>query len=273
MDAELNLRHWDAWAEAFGTDFRATTKCKTIKMLEVDALARRLSGLGVPAPRVLEVGCGNALNGAALCRMLPGLRWIGCDASPRMIENAHRVIAGQESDVSSRMEVIVANALDLGGFAGERFEAVYTDRCLINLASTDEQINAARGIAGLLSPGGPFLMLENSRQTHARLNAARAALGLPTRPSAPYNVFIDEDVLLPALADVYRLEAVDDFGSLHDLLLYAIKPAADPAHAIVYDDAVMQAAANLSIALAGTDGYTFGRFGQNRLWLFRRVPT
>ena len=63
MDAELNLRHWDAWAEAFGTDFRATTKCKTIKMLEVDALARRLSGLGVPAPRVLEVGCGNALNG------------------------------------------------------------------------------------------------------------------------------------------------------------------------------------------------------------------
>lgn len=271
MDAELNLRHWDALAAAFGTDLRATTKCRTIKMLEVDALARRLGDLDNPAPRVLEVGCGNALTGAALCRMLPRLRWVGCDATPRMVESACDVIAAQEPAVASRMEVVVANALDLGGFAGERFDAVYTDRCLINLASTDEHVRAARGIGALLAPGAVFLMLENSRQTHAQLNAARAILGLPGRLAAPYNVFIDEDVLVPALADLLHLEAVDDFGSLHDLLLYAIKPAADPAQSIVYDDALMQAVAALSIGLANTHGYSFGRFGQNRLWVFRRM--
>ena len=268
MDAVQNFRHWDALAETFGTELRATTKCRTIKLLEVSALARRLREVA-PAGRVLEVGCGNAFNGVALCRALPGLRWVGCDAVPRMIENARRAIAREESAVASRMEVLVADALDLGRLAGRGVDAVYTDRCLINLASLEEQVEAVRAIAALLPPGGCFLMLENSRQTHARLNDAREALGLPRRPPAAYNVFIDEDAFLPRVADVLRLEAVDDFGSLHDLLLYAIKPAAAPGRDIVYDDAVMEAATALSMAL-DAGGHAFGSFGQNRLWCFRR---
>ena len=55
---------------------------------------------------------------------------------------------------------------------------------LINLSSADEQLDAMRRIKSMLAPAGRFLMLENSVQTHARLNDVRTALGLPVRPAA-----------------------------------------------------------------------------------------
>ena len=59
--ARFNLakieEHWKQWAVAHGTSLRATTKNKTAKELELDALARAMTRHGVPArASVLEVG-------------------------------------------------------------------------------------------------------------------------------------------------------------------------------------------------------------------------
>src|SRR5204862_125869 len=72
-------------------------------------------------------------------------------------------------------------------------DLAFTDRMLINLSSAQEQLEAMERIASVVRPGGLFLMIENSVQTHRALNEARAALGLPFRPPAEFNVFIDED--------------------------------------------------------------------------------
>ena len=61
MDREQVRAHWRDWASKFGTALGATTRTGTAKMLEIDALVRRMSAIGLrDAPaHVLEVGCGN----------------------------------------------------------------------------------------------------------------------------------------------------------------------------------------------------------------------
>ena len=100
-------------------------------------------------------------------------------------------------------------------------QVVFSDRCLINLASLDEQVEAIRRIVSVLAPGGVFLMLENSLQTHAQLNVIRQSIGLEARPAATYNVFIDEEALGANLGQSVELLQVRDFSALHDLMLYA----------------------------------------------------
>ncbi len=54
-----------------------------------ETLAERIAALGLPpAPRVLEVGCGTGLLGAALLDRLPAARWLMTDIAPAMVERA-----------------------------------------------------------------------------------------------------------------------------------------------------------------------------------------
>jgi folate-dependent phosphoribosylglycinamide formyltransferase PurN len=64
------------------------------------------------------------------------------------------------------------------------------------------------------------------------------------------------------------LVRVDDFGSLHDLVLYLLGPLVNSGE-IDYDDPYVAAATDLSLA-APAGLREFGRFGQNRLLMFRR---
>ncbi len=66
MQKERNLQHWNDWAQKFGTDLRSTTKCQSIKQLEIAALSRKIAGLDKEPLRVLEVGCGNGRLRASL---------------------------------------------------------------------------------------------------------------------------------------------------------------------------------------------------------------
>jgi ubiquinone/menaquinone biosynthesis C-methylase UbiE len=286
-----NLAHWEAWAAEHGTELRATTKCVSIKRLEIEALIRQLQRrLATPAPLVLEVGCGNGVNGFALTSRHPTLRYVGIDFSPKMIENAVRTVErrkGQGDEAVARMAFGVADArllarpfvLDRGGphvvgsvvadaLAAPAIDAVFTDRMLINLASADEQLAVMARIASVLEPGGFYLMLENSRQTHAALNDVRQALGLPKRPAADYNIFIDEPTVVAPFQKTMALAEVEDFSALHDLLLYAIGPALEDGQ-VQYDTPLMTKVADASLALAQL-GLGTGAFGQNRLWIWKK---
>lgn len=289
MQKERNLEHWQSWARSFGTALRSTTKCQSIKRLEIAALARRIAEVSEVVGRenlnVLEVGCGNALNGLALSEAFPEIAWYGLDFSSEMVEQGRAVVASASNALASRMVVAEGDALSLSedsvlrALSGDsntdkkvspptRFDVIYTDRCLINLASATEQISACKNISRLLATKGRFLMLENSVQTHAQLNKLRQVLELPARQPAEYNVFIDEDVVIPAVQKFFDLKATDDFGSLHDVMLYAINPSIHSQNEVVYDDDAMMSVTTLLLGLGHESNQAFGRFGQNRLWTF-----
>jgi hypothetical protein len=149
------------------------------------------------------------------------------------------------------------------------FDVVFTDRMLINLSSAVEQLTVMRSIAQLVRPGGLFLMLENSTATHGTLNDIRVALGLSPRDPAAYNVFIDEPAVIEPFRDTMTLERVEDFGAIHDLMLYAVAPAVSGGE-IRYDTPEMTALTDALLALGDRGVETFGPFGQNRLWIWKR---
>ena len=202
-----------------------------------------------------------------------------------MIGHAVAALADAPDDVARRMAFGVGDArelrppLDLDGdgpsHAGDAWELpaqsvdlVLTNRMLINLASADEQLAAMRRFKSLLEPGGLFLMLENSVQTHARLNGVRTALGLPERPAATFNLFIDEADVIAPFQDEMELLDVEDFGAIHDLLLYAVEPRLGDGE-VHYDSALLSTVTEALLGL-GADAGSRLPFGQNRLWVWER---
>jgi SAM-dependent methyltransferase len=262
--------HWKQWAVAHGTSLRATTKNKTAKELEVDALARAMARHGVPAgATVLEVGCGNGLNCLELARLHPGWRLDGFDFIPEMVAAAEE--NRRNSPCPERLSFRPGNVLDFDRIEGLRpaYDAVFTDRCLINLNTAELQTRAISAIATRVRPGGLLVMIENSLQTYANQNLCREKMGLPPRTPDPYNLFLDETRILPHLAAIgLDLLDIEDFISLHDLALYVLVPAVNGGK-IDYEHPLVEAAAKLNRAVSAEQPSAFGRFGQNRLYCCR----
>lgn len=268
MNYDQVKKHWDSWAKEYGTSLRATTKSMTIKQLEIFAIMKHL----VPGKKILDVGCGNGYNDMAYIENIPNISVVGVDYSREMIDNAVLNMKRLTPDQQQRLKFEVADALALP-YNGE-FDIVTTDRCIINLTDIVMQKKAIDNCAKALKQGGLFLMLENSQQNYAKQNDAREAVGLPKRTPPSFNLFLDEDVILPYCnSKGLELLQMDDFGSLHDLMLYVILTAAEP-NKEHYDELPIVKAAEMTMNLAAKGyGYPFGSFGQNRLYVFRKGGT
>jgi len=265
MNYDQVKKHWDSWAKEYGTSLRATTKSMTIKQLEIFAIMKHI----VPGKNVLDVGCGNGYNDMAYIENISNINVVGVDYSKDMIDNAILNMKKLTLDQQQRLKFAVADALALP--YNEEFDIVTTDRCIINLTDIEMQKKAIDNCAKALKQGGLFLMLENSQQNYKKQNDAREAVGLPKRMPPSFNLFFDEDVILPyCKSQGLELVQIDDFGSLHDLMLYVILTAADP-NKEHYDEPAIVKAAEVTMNLAAKGhGYPFGSFGQNRLYILRK---
>jgi len=266
--------HWRQWAQTYGQQLRATTKSSTAKFLEIDALYRRLSGVveGRPA-QVLEVGCGNGANCIGLAQRLASARFHGVDYVDEMVEYARA--NAREAGVEDRTAFWTGDALDLGAVKGlvAGYDVVFTTRCLINLNTTELQCRAIRELAGRVKPGGTLVMIENSERSYGNQNLCRELIGLEPRTPATFNKFFEEDRILACVGDAgLTLVEIEDFSSLHDLVLYVLLPATNGGK-IDYDHPLVEQAARLSAAYSQRSPGAFGAFGQNRMYICRREPS
>ncbi len=271
MDLQGIKDHWQTWAKEYGTDLRATTKGVTAKALEVDALCRCIESLyGADAAlKVLEVGCGNGVNCFKLLERFPKCSFNGLDFVPEMIESAKSVKA--ELDLpDEKITFGVANVMELPADL-PLYDLVITDRLIINLNTTALQVEAIGKLAKHVKPGGHLLMIENSTTTYDRQNRARVLAGLPARTPYEFNLFFDEKEIIAGMAKA-KLELVDteDFGSLHDLVLYVIVPMLNGG-VVDYDHPLVKVATDLSIAVSAEEKNSFGSYGQNRLYKCRKL--
>lgn len=274
MEAAQVREHWETQARRHGADLLATTKTSTIKRLEISALARAFAASDLVAReacRVLEVGCGNGHNALELAQRFEGMHVLGVDYAAAMVDAARA--RAREYGLTSRVRFESGDvlALDETPAVDARYDAIFTDRCLINLDSTERQLAAIRGLAARLEPGGWLWMVENSRQTHAGQNDLREALGLARRAPAEFNVFFDDERIVPELHAQFAEVRIEDFATLHDLLLYVLLPASNGGR-VEYGHPVVEAATELGLrapgllpdALAG-----YPTVGQNRLYACR----
>lgn len=102
-----------------------------------------------PGERVLDVACGQG----NLCRKLgaAGVRAVGIDAAPRLIEAARRISVG---DQGATPEYFVGDARTIASGVSGPFNAA---SCVMALMNIDPLSPVLRGIASLLAPGGRFV--------------------------------------------------------------------------------------------------------------------
>jgi SAM-dependent methyltransferase len=258
--------HWERLAKSHGIALAATTKTSTIKRLEVAALERALRAAGLTEGAVLEAGCGNGWNCTALSERIPGVRFTGFDYVSAMVENARELAAGNDRvrfEIGDLLDLAANTALD------GPWDGIFTDRCLINLLDPARQARAIEELARRVKPGGTLILLENFAASHARLNELRVLGGLPERPPAEHNRFFGDDLLEPGRFDGLELVEVDDFGALHDLVLYVLVPMLESGE-VVYEHPLVEAATTLSLRGA-VEKLGLGATGQNRLLRFSRT--
>lgn len=274
MDRREIKNHWENWAREYGTSLRATTKASTAKSIELDALARafnRILAANPGAKSVLEVGSGNGENLLYLASRFPHMRFTGMDFVAEMIASAK--IRRNDLGISAEhLHFLQGDVLDLPSELATTYDIVFTDRCLINLNTDDNQKEALSALCALLLRGGYLVMIENSNETYANQNRARELLDLAPRRPADFNHFFNEPEILRHLRDGcgMRVLDVEDFISLHDLVLYVLLPAINGG-AVDYEHPLVQAATRLTVSVASEKPNGFGDFGQNRLYLCQKA--
>lgn len=264
--------HWEDWAERYGAGLRATTRAPSAKRLEIDALVRSLRAMSYSTSsraRLLEVGCGNGHNCIALAEAFPGFAITGIDYIARMVEMAET--NGRESAGTDRLSFYRGDVMDLDTVSGLApvFDIVLSNRCLINLGSTERQKRALTSLAKRSAEAGSLLLIENSQQSFARQNRCRETMGLEARKASDFNHFLDENEVIPHLRSLFEEVAIEDFSSLHDLVLYVLIPASNGG-VVDYDHPMVEAATRLSLSRPETLDGAFGALGQNRLFVCRR---
>jgi len=200
--------YWNDQGDKYLDSLKATTPDFLAKELELEALRSVLD----KSKSTLEAGCGNGYNLFSLSSHLNG-DLVGFDYSESMIKVANKTLYN-ELELQSRLNFHNANILDEIDFLGN-FQQIFTDRCLINLTSIDQQIKALNNLSSILETGGKLILIESTQQGQAALNTMRTYAGLPEIPSRWHNLFIDEDEFFNNIPSNLKHIKTENFSSLY----------------------------------------------------------
>ncbi len=264
-------KHWQSLAETYKKDLLATTKTRTIKALEIDALSRAIQDATTiqSSTSVLEVGCGNGHNCIALKRLFPDLKFLGIDYVPEMIQGATQLLDQERlSDLTFQTGDILKLNADKNLAA--TYDIIFTVRCIINLPDEAMHLNALAELASKVASSGSLILLENYTSSYGRQNELRTNIGLETRTPDRYNCFLNERSFVDHAKRLgLSVRKTEDFASLHDILLYVLLPSVLEGK-IEYEHPLMHAVTTLLVSSKGSLANAFGSFGQNRLYHFVR---
>jgi len=272
FSSQDNKEHWTNLANRFGKNLQATTKTSTAKEIEIHALLNCVSELQLNTDsnlKILEAGCGNGINLFKLHEKFPNFMLEGFDYVSRMIESA-KSIQTELRIPSSALKFSEASFEDYK-IEIEHFDLIFTVRALINLPSFEKQRIAIMKLSSGIRKGGYLVMLENSQQSFELQNSLRVKLGLLPRIQAEYNHFIDEDKLKKMIESTnLEIVKVQDFISLHDLILYVLLPKLNEDF-IDYENELVSLTTKLLKKLSLYEMNLLGPFGQNRLFIYRKI--
>ncbi len=268
-------QHWNNWAKEFELDIRATTKTRTIKELEISALYRafkKTSFFTQNECKVLEVGCGNGHNCFFLSDLLPKFNFTGVDFIPKMISSAKKI--KKTNHKYSNMKFFEGNIIELDKNTNleDKYHIVFTNRCLINLNTHNLQLEALEQLYNKTAEGGYIILLENIEQPYSRQNQLRTSVGLEKRTPDKFNLFINEPKFIAHAEQKLNLIHTENFASLHDIVLYVLVPMINNGK-VDYEHPIVSATTKLLLSNPEQLSNLFGDFGQNRLYLFKKMVT
>jgi ubiquinone/menaquinone biosynthesis C-methylase UbiE len=174
---------------------------ESLRRLECEAIATRVPSGGT----LLDVGCGDGVNTMTYAARAEQVT--GVDYSCEMIRRARR----RAEDEGVAIDFHHLSVLELSAL-GRQFDTAVSQRCLINLATFEEQRSALRAIHSVLRPGGTYLMLECFDEGRQRLNDLRVKVGLEPIPMPWHNRFLDEAETLEEIRALFDVHSTADFS-------------------------------------------------------------
>lgn len=246
------------WNQRASLGEKAGTQDLILKRLEQRAILAEIrayfSGF-YDDSRILEIGCGLGETASLVAAARQGLNVLAIDNAPKMIEQA------RARDHSPRVVFSVRDVTDL---PRGPFDIIYSQRCLINLPTWEEQFAALEAIAVRLMPSGRFLMCEHSQDGLDHINDVRTSWNRPAIQRPWHNRYF-QDSELAAFTSLELLRCVP-FSATYYFLSRVLndKLAEAEGKEPPYDAHINTFAGRLPADCVDP------RFAQGRLWVWEK---
>lgn len=145
---------WDARAKEYGLDPAATLTDQYLRMLEIEAILKRIKDR--KPDTVLDVGCGNGFSTICFAKRFPETKFIGLDYSEEMIRIAY-------SHELSNCKFVIGDVLKSDTLPDLCFDMIITQRCIQNILSYDLQFEAITNLLRKKTFGGIMFLMECSQ--------------------------------------------------------------------------------------------------------------
>jgi ubiquinone/menaquinone biosynthesis C-methylase UbiE len=232
----------------------AGTNDLNLKKIEISELEKYFSD----DLTVLEVGCGNGESAEYFASKFK----ISIDA----IDFAEKMVTVAIERLKLRKDLlgkVSFQVADIREFNTDlKYDLIYCQRSLINLDSWPEQQHAIEKILGWLTPGGRFVMCENSLDGLNQINSYRNALDMEDILPPWHNQYLEEAEVAKVNIAGVKLEEIVSFSSTYYFLSRVVNAAlaAQMGESPAYDSPINLLAMNLP---------PINNAGQTKLWVWK----
>jgi ubiquinone/menaquinone biosynthesis C-methylase UbiE len=209
---------WTAQALKYGQSPSASWSDEMVIEMEIREILRHLAD----GDRVLDIGCANGYSTLQLASQ-KAIQIRGLDYVPEMIQEANLRLCRLKSELLGAAEFDVGDIITLAE-PSDTYDKVVVIRVIINLGDWGHQLQGLRQCVRVLKPGGILLLSEATLQGWERLNRFRREWGLSDIPMPTFNNYLDQDLVIAALAPDLHLIEVDNFASTYYVGTRVLKP-------------------------------------------------
>lgn len=243
------------WNERAHLGMVAGTNDLLAKQLEIKAIQQYIK----PGMSILDFGCGNGITALTLAQAMD-VHIFGVDFSPNMIEYAK--LNKNKYNLRGTIEFHLGDQSYLEKMTN-KFEIIYTERCIINIKSWEEQKKTIFKLLDLLQEEGMYLMCETSETSLRNINILRKSLDLPKINIPWHNRYLIDHEVEELNPDCATLEEVNNFSSTYYFLSRIInaKLSAQRHEEPRYEDPINMLALQLP---------PLGDFSQSKIWVWRK---
>lgn len=174
---------------------------KNLHKIEIDTAISYLH----PSYTVADIGCGNGEATVQYARKVSAV--VAIEQSNNLRSKAQAAVDREGLD---NVQLQPGDVLNLD--FKEAFDAVITQRLIINMESWEDQQKAILNVHKALKPGGTFIMIENTNEAFLKLNEIRGKVGLDPILQHWHNRFFDRQKLLDFMTARFQLLKEHDFS-------------------------------------------------------------